>query len=41
MGNEFHEVCEQIDPDSEALYRKVALECVAGRSPPPKSWRRP
>jgi TetR/AcrR family transcriptional regulator, transcriptional repressor of aconitase len=29
MGNEFHEVCERIDPESEALYRKVALECVA------------
>ena len=22
-------MCERIDPESEALYRKVALECVA------------
>jgi AcrR family transcriptional regulator len=29
MGNEFHDVCERIDPESEALYRKVALGCVA------------
>jgi AcrR family transcriptional regulator len=29
MGSEFHEVCERIDPESEALYRRVALECVA------------
>jgi AcrR family transcriptional regulator len=28
MGSEFFEVCERIDPESEALYRKVALECV-------------
>jgi AcrR family transcriptional regulator len=28
MGNEFFEVCERIDPEGEALYRKVALECV-------------
>lgn len=28
MGDEFFEVCERIDPDSEALYRKAALECV-------------
>jgi AcrR family transcriptional regulator len=28
MGSEFLEVCERIDPKSEALYRKVALECV-------------
>jgi AcrR family transcriptional regulator len=30
MGSEFHEVCARIDPESEALYRKVALECVGG-----------
>ena len=29
MGSEFIEVCERIDPESEALYRKVGLECVA------------
>jgi AcrR family transcriptional regulator len=29
MGREFLQVCERIDPESEALYRKVALECVA------------
>jgi AcrR family transcriptional regulator len=29
MGSEFHEVCERSDPDSEALYREVALKCVA------------
>ena len=29
MGSEFLEACERIDPESEALYRKVALECVA------------
>jgi AcrR family transcriptional regulator len=29
MGSEFLEVCERIDPESEALYRKVVLECVA------------
>jgi AcrR family transcriptional regulator len=29
MGREFHEVCERIDPKSEALYRKVVHECVA------------
>lgn len=28
MGSEFFDVCERIDPESEALYRKVALECV-------------
>ncbi len=28
MGSEFVEVCERIDPESEALYRKVVLECV-------------
>lgn len=28
MGGEFFEVCERIDPESEALYRKAALECV-------------
>jgi AcrR family transcriptional regulator len=30
MGSEFHEACERIDPETEALYRKVALECVGG-----------
>jgi AcrR family transcriptional regulator len=29
MGSEFLEACERIDPESEALYRKVALESVA------------
>jgi AcrR family transcriptional regulator len=29
MGREFLEVCERIDPKSEALYRKVVQECVA------------
>jgi AcrR family transcriptional regulator len=29
MGREFLEVCERIDPESEALYRKVVRECVA------------
>jgi hypothetical protein len=28
MGSEFLEACERIDPESEALYRKVAHECV-------------
>jgi AcrR family transcriptional regulator len=28
MGNEFFDVCERIDPENEALFRKVALECV-------------
>ena len=30
MGREFLEACERIDPENEALYRKVAHECVAG-----------
>jgi len=29
MGSEFLEACERIDPESEALLRKVSLECVA------------
>ena len=29
MGSEFLEVCERIAPKNEALYRKVAHECVA------------
>jgi AcrR family transcriptional regulator len=29
MGSEFFEACERIDPESEALHRKVALQCVA------------
>ena len=29
MGLEFLEACERIDPENEALYRKVAHECVA------------
>lgn len=28
MGSEFIEACERIDPNSEAQYRKVLLECV-------------
>lgn len=28
MGSEFLAACERIDPESEALHRKVALECV-------------
>ena len=27
MGSEFLAACERIDPESEALHRKVALEC--------------
>lgn len=27
-GDEFFDVCERVDPESEALYRKVMLECV-------------
>jgi len=29
MGAEFLEACTRIDPESEALHRKVALDCVA------------
>jgi AcrR family transcriptional regulator len=29
MGREFLEACALIDPESEALYRRVAHECVA------------
>lgn len=29
MGREFLEVCQRIDPEGEALYRKVVHECVA------------
>src|ERR1700747_3691925 len=29
MGSEFLDVCERIDPENEALYRKVAYQCVA------------
>jgi AcrR family transcriptional regulator len=29
MGSEFLEACERIDPGSEALLRKISLECVA------------
>ncbi len=29
MGGEFLEVCERIDPETEALYREVVHECVA------------
>ena len=29
MGSEFFDTCELIDPESEALYRKVVYECVA------------
>jgi len=28
MGDTFFDVCERIDPASDALYRKVTLECV-------------
>lgn len=28
MGRAFIEACERIDPESQALYRKVTLECV-------------
>lgn len=28
MGSEFLEACSRIDPESEALHRKVALTCV-------------
>jgi AcrR family transcriptional regulator len=28
MGAEFFEACERIDPQSEALHRRVALECL-------------
>lgn len=28
MGGEFHDVCDRIDPEIEALHRKVALQCV-------------
>ena len=29
MGSEFVEACERIDPESEAFYRKIVIECVA------------
>lgn len=29
MGRKFLEACERIDPESEAIHRRVALECVA------------
>jgi AcrR family transcriptional regulator len=29
MGSEFFDVCAQIDPQSQALYDKVAHECIA------------
>ncbi len=29
MGSEFLAVCELIDPEGEALYRRVVFECVA------------
>lgn len=29
MGSEFLEACQRIDPESEALHRKVALDCVS------------
>ncbi len=28
MGGEFFDACERIDPDLDALHRKVALQCV-------------
>ncbi len=29
MGREFFEACERIDPDIDALHRKVLLQCVS------------
>jgi hypothetical protein len=29
LGRKFLEACERIDPESEAIHRRVALECVA------------
>lgn len=29
MGHEFLDLCEQIDPDNDAFYRRVMRECVA------------
>ena len=29
MGREFLAACETIDPETDALHRKVALDCVA------------
>ena len=29
MGGEFFDVCARLDPEIEALHRKVALDCVA------------
>jgi hypothetical protein len=29
MGREFFDACEQIDPEVDALHRKVLLQCVA------------
>jgi hypothetical protein len=29
VGREFLDACERIDPESKALYRKVAHECIA------------
>lgn len=29
MGSEFLAACERIDPETDALHRKVALDCVA------------
>ncbi|MFT3914879.1 MAG: TetR/AcrR family transcriptional regulator [Anaeromyxobacteraceae bacterium] len=29
MGSEFFDVCARIDPEIDALHRKVALECMA------------
>lgn len=28
VGDEFFDICERIDPESEALYRKVMIKCV-------------
>jgi TetR/AcrR family transcriptional regulator, transcriptional repressor of aconitase len=30
MGSAFFDACERIDPQSEALYRKIMLDCVVG-----------
>ena len=29
MAGEFFDVCERLDPEIEALHRRVATECVA------------
>lgn len=29
MAGEFYEVCERLDPEIDALHRKVAFECIS------------